>query len=208
MRFRDYRPADFESIWQIDQGCFPPGIAYSRAEVRAFVSRKTAEAIVAESNGRIVAFVLGWRRAHTEGHVITLDVTAPARRQGFGRRLMAELERRFCAAGVEEMQLETAVTNATAIRLYEGLGYRKVAPLRNYYGPGLHAWRMQKALRDSAPGAAPRAAQRCIRRGAGRGLTAGRVARSRTRRPHEPRDRGGGGPTGRRGRRSARSNRG
>jgi ribosomal protein S18 acetylase RimI-like enzyme len=59
---------------------------------------------------------------------------------------MAELERRLRAAGVERMQLETAVTNTLAVRFYGRLGYRKVAELRNYYGPGLHAWRMQKAL--------------------------------------------------------------
>jgi hypothetical protein len=38
MRVREYHPADFESIWELDQACFPPGIAYSRSELRAFLS--------------------------------------------------------------------------------------------------------------------------------------------------------------------------
>jgi [ribosomal protein S18]-alanine N-acetyltransferase len=151
MRFRDYRGSDFESMWQLDQECFPRGIAYSRSELRAFLSRKAVETIVVESEGRVVAFVLGWRRSRTEGHVITLDVTALARRQGLGRRLMVGLERRFLAAGVQRLLLETAATNTIAIGFYERLGYRNVAELRSYYGPGLHAWRMAKALGGSAP---------------------------------------------------------
>jgi ribosomal-protein-alanine N-acetyltransferase len=137
-------------MWQLDQECFPPGIAYSRSELRAFLARKTAETIVVERDGRVAAFVLGWRRSRTEGHVITLDVTASARRQGLARRLLAELERRFRAAGVERVRLEAAVTNVVAIRFYEHLGYRKVVQLRSYYGPGLHAWSMQKVLDGSA----------------------------------------------------------
>jgi ribosomal-protein-alanine N-acetyltransferase len=149
---RAYRRSDSESLWELDQECFPPGIAYSRAELRAFLSRKTAQSIVVERDGQVVAFVLGWRRRRTEGHVITLDVRASARRLGLGRRLMLALERRFRAAGVRRAVLETAATNAIAIGLYERLGYRKVARLPGYYGPGLHAWRMEKALERADPG--------------------------------------------------------
>jgi ribosomal-protein-alanine N-acetyltransferase len=151
MLFRDYHRRDFESMWALDQECFPPGVAYSKSELRAYLSRTGAETIVVERGGRVIAFVLGWRRSRSEGHVITLDVTASARRQGVGRRLMVELERRLRAGGVTRMQLETAATNATAIGFYERLGYRKVAGLRSYYGPGLDAWRMAKALVDGSP---------------------------------------------------------
>jgi ribosomal-protein-alanine N-acetyltransferase len=145
-RLRDYRRSDLAPIWELDRACFPPGIAYSRAELRAFLSRKTAEAIVAERAGRIVAFVLGYRPGRTVGHVITLDVAASARRQGLGRRLLVELERRFCATGVRRVRLETAVTNAPAIAFYEPRGYRKTAHVASYYAPGAHAWRMEKTL--------------------------------------------------------------
>jgi ribosomal-protein-alanine N-acetyltransferase len=156
MPLRDYRRSDFESIWALDRECFPPGIAYSRSELRAFLAEKTAETIVAEREGCVVAFVLGVRRRGT-GHVITLDVAASARRRGLGRQLLTALERRFRAAGVTRVQLETAVTNRTAIAFYERLGYRTVAHLDSYYGPGLHASRMAKTLHGPArPQARPR----------------------------------------------------
>jgi ribosomal-protein-alanine N-acetyltransferase len=146
MGLRDYRRSDFESMWALDQECFPRGISYTRSELRAFLSQKTAETVVAEHEGRLVAFVLGSRPRPARGHVITLDVAASARRRGLGRRLMVELERRFRAAGVTQVALETAVTNTTAIAFYQRLGYRTVARLTDYYGPGLHAWKMEKAL--------------------------------------------------------------
>jgi ribosomal-protein-alanine N-acetyltransferase len=142
---RDYRGSDFDAMWELDQACFPPGIAYTKSELRAFLSAKTAETIVVERDGRLIAFVLG-RRRRRQGHVITLDVEAGARRQGLGRRLMTALEGRCRAAGIGRMQLETAVSNTIAVRFYERLGYRKAARLRGYYGPGLDAWSMQKEL--------------------------------------------------------------
>lgn len=144
---RDYRPADFESMWALDQECFPPGIAYSRAELRAFLAGKRAETIVAERDGHVLGFVLGRRRGGMrDGHVITLDVAGAARRHGLGRRLLVELERRFRASGVERIELEVAVENTPAIAFYQRLGYQKVADLAGYYGPGQHAWKMAKAL--------------------------------------------------------------
>ena len=73
MLLREYRRSDFESMWRLDQECFAPGVAYSRSALRAFLSRKAAETIVAERDERIVAFVLGWRRSRTEGHVERLE---------------------------------------------------------------------------------------------------------------------------------------
>jgi len=44
---RDYQPEDFETLWLIDQECFPAGIAYSRAELRSYVRHKTTFTLVA-----------------------------------------------------------------------------------------------------------------------------------------------------------------
>lgn len=153
MLLRDYRRFDFETVWRLDQQCFPPGIAYSKSELLAALSLKTAETIVAESeDGRVVAFVLGSRPSRAEAQLITLDVAASARRRGLGRRLLTEIERRFRGMGVERIRLETAVDNAAAIALYGRLGYEKAGYLPDYYGPGLHAWRMKKRL-DREPNA-------------------------------------------------------
>lgn len=45
---RDYRPADFERLWQIDQLCFPEGICYTQMELSGFITRRNAVTLVAE----------------------------------------------------------------------------------------------------------------------------------------------------------------
>lgn len=48
MTIREARPDDFPQLWRIDQLCYPPGIAYSRAELAYYMSRRGAFTLVAE----------------------------------------------------------------------------------------------------------------------------------------------------------------
>ena len=45
---RDYRAADFDRLWQIDQVCFPPGIAYTQMDLTGFIMARKAITLVAE----------------------------------------------------------------------------------------------------------------------------------------------------------------
>jgi ribosomal-protein-alanine N-acetyltransferase len=45
---RPYRAADFDRLWEIDQQCFPSGIAYSQMELTGFITRRNAITRVAE----------------------------------------------------------------------------------------------------------------------------------------------------------------
>lgn len=47
---RPYHPDDFETLWQIDQRCFLPGIAYSKHELASFLRQRGAVCIVAETS--------------------------------------------------------------------------------------------------------------------------------------------------------------
>ncbi|MGC2710974.1 MAG: N-acetyltransferase [Candidatus Sulfotelmatobacter sp.] len=49
-RIRDFQSADFETLWRVDQECFPPGISYSRTELKFYLRRRTAFALVAVSS--------------------------------------------------------------------------------------------------------------------------------------------------------------
>jgi ribosomal-protein-alanine N-acetyltransferase len=138
---RDLLAADLEEAWALDQRCFEPGIAYSRAEIRSFFARPGAVALAAERGGRLDGFAIAERRG-VRGHVITIDVAEPARRRGVGRRLFHELFTRLEDAGAREIRLEVDVRNAGAIRFYESLGFDRTRVLRGYYGKGLDAYEM------------------------------------------------------------------
>lgn len=138
---RELLAADLEEAWALDQSCFEPGIAYSRAEIRSFVLRPGAVALAAERGGRLEGFAIAERRG-ARGHVITIDVARKARRRGVGRRLFSELFARLEEGGAREVRLEVDVRNAGAIRFYEGLGFGRTRTLRGYYGKGLDAFEM------------------------------------------------------------------
>jgi len=48
---REFDPADFDTLWRIDQSCFPPGVSYSRAELRIYMRRRASFTLVAVDGG-------------------------------------------------------------------------------------------------------------------------------------------------------------
>jgi len=49
VELRPYAPADFDIIYQIDQACYEPRIAYSRTELRQYLRFPGADCVVAEA---------------------------------------------------------------------------------------------------------------------------------------------------------------
>jgi len=145
---RDFVPADLEAAYQLDQSCFEAGISFTRGQIRDFVRRPGAIALVAErpdGTGPMAAFAIGQVAGH-RAHVITIDVAASTRRGGLGRTLFEELLSRFAAAGAKTVRLEVDVTNAPARRFYERMGFEETRRLPDYYGPGREGLRMIREL--------------------------------------------------------------
>ena len=104
---RDFQPADFDTLWHIDQQCFAPGIAYSRTELNFYIRRRASFTLLAveassddpDSGQRkkssppialapVAGFIVA-EAGRTSGHIITIDVIAQARRSGVGSLLLA-----------------------------------------------------------------------------------------------------------------------
>ncbi|MBI3666281.1 MAG: GNAT family N-acetyltransferase [Acidobacteria bacterium] len=150
MTYRDYQPADFRRLCEIDRRCFPRGIAYTVTEMAAILRRHGRLAMVAENvRGVVVGFVAAHVLGQGRGHLVTLDVLRGYRRQGIGRELLTRCEERLGAAGVRRIRLETAASNRAAHVLYISLGYTFVRMLPRYYPSGEDAWLMEKALEPS-----------------------------------------------------------
>ena len=90
-------------------------------------------------------FALG-RVIAPEADLLTLAVDPARRRQGLGRALVARLETAAAARGAATMFLEVAATNAPARALYAALGYAQAGLRRGYYGPGIDALVLRRAL--------------------------------------------------------------
>lgn len=143
---RDFRPEDFETIWQIDQECFPPEISYSKQELRAYIRRRGSFTIIAEDpdGKRIVGFLVAY--GGLSGHIITIDVVAALRRGGVGSLLLRAAEDRLREEGSKAVGLETAVDNAAALGFYKRHGYHVVRTWPRYYSNGVDALMLRKNL--------------------------------------------------------------
>jgi [ribosomal protein S18]-alanine N-acetyltransferase len=161
MALRAATDAEFEQLWQIDQSCFPPGIAYSREELQWYMQRPQAFTIVNEQDGIVAGFVLAdiakvRRKAPAKkltapavesvGHVITIDVHSRWRRSGVGSALLVAAERRLKESGCRTVLLETGVDNESAIRFYKKHAYGIMRTIPRYYMGQLDAFLMGKKL--------------------------------------------------------------
>lgn len=158
-RIRDYRAADFDQLWRVDQLCFAPGIAYTQMELNGFIMKRNAITLVAEflrdeaatSLARALERIAGYVVAHPirrkYARIITLDILPEARRLGLATSLMNACEERLRSLGCSEVYLETAVNNEPGIRLYRKLGYEILKTIPEYYSShSLDAYQMGKRL--------------------------------------------------------------
>jgi ribosomal-protein-alanine N-acetyltransferase len=142
---RNYKPEDFESLWRMDQACFPPGISYSKQELRGFMRQRSSFTLVATNeNEELQGFIVAHCRS--QGHVITIDVGPDVRRSGVGSLLLQSAEDRMRAAGCTAVGLETAVDNATALAFYKRHGYSVIRTWPRYYSNGVNALVLNKDL--------------------------------------------------------------
>jgi [ribosomal protein S18]-alanine N-acetyltransferase len=168
---RDFQPDDFDTLWRLDQTCFPAGISYSRAELRFYMRRHAAFTLVAEGstavnkdvkndlissteknetlagNG-VVGFIVAEAGVRARGHIITIDVALAARRFGVGSLLLRAAEDRLAASGCSLVELETAVDNVSALLFYKRHGYSVIRTRPRYYSNGVDALVLEKSLRS------------------------------------------------------------
>jgi ribosomal-protein-alanine N-acetyltransferase len=68
-----------------------------------------------------------------EAHVLNIAVARDWQRQGLGGKLMRHLMKLAREYGATEIFLEVRPSNATARKLYHGMGFNEIATRRNYY---------------------------------------------------------------------------
>jgi [ribosomal protein S18]-alanine N-acetyltransferase len=155
LQIRSSRREDFDTLWQIDQACFPPDQAYSRLELNTYMRRRGAFTLVAESSAAsfttVAGFIVAEANSRGQGHIVTIDVLERARREGIGSTLLGEAETRLREAGCSIIFLETAVDNQPAILFYKRHGYLIEKTIPRYYNGTLDAFLLRKDLLPCTP---------------------------------------------------------
>lgn len=154
LQLRGVERRDLDALFALDQECFRPGIAYSRADLRYYLSHPRSITIIAEddSSQAIVGFIIAdsyLERGRRIGHIITIDIAPSERRRGLGRRLIEAMLDRFSSAGTVTLRLEVAIDNIDAQSFYRRLGFLQTGRIRGFYLGTLDALVMEKSLTPS-----------------------------------------------------------
>lgn len=100
---------------------------------------------VAEDGNTIVGYCGVFLPAPgVEADILTVAVLPAYRRQGIAKEFMRQIEAWSQEREASAMMLEVELSNESAIKLYESLGYMKISLRMDYYGPGKDAHVMRK----------------------------------------------------------------
>ena len=89
---------------------------------------------------------LCYRLLEDEAEIIEIAVRQDKRRQGFGAKLMQELQRRLVGTAAKRLLLEVAETNQEAVSFYHHFGFQDIARRHAYYHNRIDAIIMELRL--------------------------------------------------------------
>ena len=123
--------ADVPIVQEIERHIFStpwPRNAY----YRELAARNSAHYIVLRKDDAIVGYAGMWRM-YDEAHVTTIGVRHDFQRRGYGRVLFAALVQAAYEMGAKWVTLEVRTSNDTAMRMYEGFGFKIIGRRKGYY---------------------------------------------------------------------------
>jgi ribosomal-protein-alanine N-acetyltransferase len=131
----DVRPmlaSDLPGVHRLECSTFPQ--PWSEAVFRDELEQSGRSYFVAIDDAGEVAGYAGLLQVMEEAHVTTIAVTAEARGQKLGTRLMLHLIDAALAGGAEHLTLEVRSSNRSAQELYRRFGMAPVGVRKAYYG--------------------------------------------------------------------------
>jgi ribosomal-protein-alanine N-acetyltransferase len=150
--------ADLPELIAIERRAFPT--PWSLAMFVLELSKPASVCLAALRGGRMVGFLI-CSRYDTVWHIMNVAVDPDRRRQAIASALLNDLLRRIDGKGAR-FTLEVRESNAGAIALYEGFGFRAAGRRKRYYQDNgedaVIMWRTESTLAgrfDDVPNAAP-----------------------------------------------------
>lgn len=140
---RRYQAADRPTVWALSQIphigatadptaplALPPrddpGGFDDLYDIEASFVRRGGDFLVVELDAHVVAMGGIVPNAQGQAEVRRVRVHPALRRRGLGRALMQALEQRAAQLGLQEMHLDTTISQPEALAFYRSLGYQEV----------------------------------------------------------------------------------
>jgi ribosomal protein S18 acetylase RimI-like enzyme len=137
---------ELDAIHALEVAAFPDD-RLSRRSLHAFIAAPHRPLIVAKFGDALAGYaLLAVRKGGKTARLYSLAVDPAQARRGVGRALLQACERYARAHGRSALRLEVRDDNASAIALYEKMGYRHFGRYEDYYADGAVALRFEKRL--------------------------------------------------------------
>ena len=132
IEIRPLRTADLDAVGEIERLSMPA--PWSPAMFAGEIAKPTSVCLGAwdGDSTRLVGYVIVSRYVDA-WHVMNLVVDESQRRRGIATALLDEVFARTREAGRRGFTLEVRQSNEAALRLYEGMGFRRQGVRRGYY---------------------------------------------------------------------------
>ena len=130
MTFRRWEKSDNEVIERLERENFAD--PWNKRMLDSCFSYDNFYGLV-DTESEVIAGYVGAVYSGADADIMNVCVDAPFRRRGIARALMTEIIKYLGERGVENVFLEVRRSNATAISLYEKLGFIKVGERKRYY---------------------------------------------------------------------------
>lgn len=122
---------DVDAVYAIEQATF--STPWSRQSfVDEMTTNKCARYVVAEENGRVIAYAGAWL-VFEEGHITNIAVQAEERGRGVGTAVTRALMQYAANMGVQYLTLEVRKSNLAAQKMYKSLGFLELGVRKRYY---------------------------------------------------------------------------
>ncbi len=146
IRYREAGGADVDALAALELRCFDTD-RLSRRSFQWMIRRGNGWLELAEDDSGLLGYSLVlFHKGTSLARLYSMAVDHRARGRGLGRSLLERAEAEALQRGSVYMRLEVRPDNASAIALYESLGYRKFAVFDDYYEDHSDALRYEKRV--------------------------------------------------------------
>lgn len=144
---RHAEPADLDALVDLEERSFSAD-RMSRAQYRRHLHSASAQVFVASDGDHplLGSAVLFFRAGSTQARLYSLATRPDARGRGVATALVQAAANAARERGCHALRLEVRADNATAIRLYERWGFRRIGGYQHYYQDDADAWRYELML--------------------------------------------------------------
>lgn len=133
LNFRKMVPEDATAVEIVEKACF--SMPWSRQAFWEEAGNDKTYYLLALDDTKIIGYVGAWI-LFDEVQITNVAVLPQYRNLGIGKNMMQRIMQIALQKGATSMTLEVRPSNASALHLYEKLGFKSAGRRRNYYEDG------------------------------------------------------------------------